>query len=153
MRGAICGLTIEIGGDTTKLQPALKGVNSEVVNKQKQMQLNFLWKELSDIYPVVLIVLQNAENVREASDVVLLWDERPADTSAPVQEKRTGYGQGYYDKYAGAVTNSVSKEMSNVDCPFLVRVTAKNLRIRADAGTDKNGQENIFRREYIRLWK
>ena len=33
MRGAIRGLTIEIGGDTTKLQAALKGVNSEVVNE------------------------------------------------------------------------------------------------------------------------
>jgi len=102
-----------------------------------QMQLDFLWEELTEVYPTVLIVLKAAENVREASDAVLLWYERPADTSASVQEKRAGYGQGYYDKYAGAVTKPVSKGMTNADCPFLVRVTVKNLRIRTGAGTDK----------------
>ena len=102
-----------------------------------QMQLDFLWKELTEVYPAVLIVLKDAENVREASDAVLLWYERPADTSAPVQEKRAGYGQGYYDKYEGAAKKPVSKGMTNADCPFLVRVTVKNLRIRTGAGTDK----------------
>lgn len=60
------------------------------------MQLDFLWKELNTGYKAVLIVLQNAENVREASDAVLLWYERPADQSDAVQKKRAGYGQGYY---------------------------------------------------------
>jgi phage-related minor tail protein len=32
----IKGITIEIGGDTTKLQTALKGVNTEVRNTQQQ---------------------------------------------------------------------------------------------------------------------
>ncbi len=34
-------------------------------------------------------------------DAVLLWYEKPADQSETVQAKRAGYGQGYYDKYAG----------------------------------------------------
>lgn len=71
-----------------------------------QMQLDFLWKELKDSYPAVLTVLREAEKVREASDAVLLWYERPADTSDAVQEKRAGYGQGYYDKYAGKPADS-----------------------------------------------
>ena len=66
-----------------------------------QMQLDFLWKELKESYPAVLTVLQGAENVRQASDAVLLWYERPADQSEAVQEKRAEYGQTYYDKYAG----------------------------------------------------
>jgi len=66
-----------------------------------QMQLDFLWKELKESYPAVLTVLQGADNVRQASDAVLLWYERPADQSEAVQVKRAGYGQGYYDKYAG----------------------------------------------------
>ncbi len=66
-----------------------------------QMQLDFLWKELKESYPGVLTVLQGAENVRQASDAVLLWYERPADQSEAVQEKRAEYGQSYYDKYAG----------------------------------------------------
>ena len=31
------GITVEIGGDTTKLQTALKGVNSEIKNTQSQL--------------------------------------------------------------------------------------------------------------------
>jgi hypothetical protein len=34
----IKGITVEIGGDTTKLQSALKGVNSEIKNTQSQLK-------------------------------------------------------------------------------------------------------------------
>lgn len=34
----IKGITVEIGGDTTKLQTALKGVNSEIKNTQSQLR-------------------------------------------------------------------------------------------------------------------
>lgn len=34
----IKGITIEIGGDTTKLQTALKGVNTDVRNTQQQLK-------------------------------------------------------------------------------------------------------------------
>ena len=33
----IKGITIEIGGDTTKLQTALKGVNTQVKSTQQQL--------------------------------------------------------------------------------------------------------------------
>lgn len=36
--GRIKGITVEIGGDTTKLQTALKGVNSEIKNTQSQLK-------------------------------------------------------------------------------------------------------------------
>lgn len=101
-----------------------------------QMQLDFLWKELNTGYQAVLIVLQNAENIGEASDAVLLWYERPADQSDAVQKKRAGYGQGYYEKYAGDGELPASGGMSNAVCPFLVRVTAKDLRIRKGNGTN-----------------
>ena len=60
-----------------------------------QMQLDFLWNELNDSYPAVLVVLKDATSVREASDAVLLWYEKPADQSEAVQVKRAGYGEGY----------------------------------------------------------
>ena len=101
-----------------------------------QMQLDFLWKELMMSYQAVLTVLQNAENVREASDAVLLWYERPADQSNAVQVKRAEYGEGYYKKYAGGSSGPSSGGMSNEDCPFLVRVRATDLRIRKGVGTD-----------------
>ena len=36
--GRIKGITVEIGGDTTKLQTVLKGVNSEIKNTQRQLK-------------------------------------------------------------------------------------------------------------------
>ena len=38
MAGRIQGITVEIGGDTTKLQTALKGVNTEIRNTQSQLK-------------------------------------------------------------------------------------------------------------------
>lgn len=69
-----------------------------------EMQLDFLFKELSEGYKTVLAVLKAATSVKAASDSVLLNYERPADQSDAVKTKRAGYGQTYYDKYAGAVS-------------------------------------------------
>ena len=38
MANRIQGITVEIGGDTTKLQTALKGVNSEIKNTQRDLK-------------------------------------------------------------------------------------------------------------------
>lgn len=38
MANRIKGITVEIGGDTTKLQTALKGVNGEIKNTQSQLK-------------------------------------------------------------------------------------------------------------------
>ena len=38
MASRIQGITVEIGGDTTKLTTALKGVNSEIRNTQSQLK-------------------------------------------------------------------------------------------------------------------
>lgn len=63
------------------------------------MQLNFLWKELQG-YKSVMNVLNSAKSIKEASNVVLLQYERPADQSVTVQNKREQFGKVYYDKYA-----------------------------------------------------
>ena len=69
-----------------------------------QMQLDFLWKELQG-YTSVLNTLKSATTVKVASDAVLTGYERPADQSDAVKEKRAGYGQKYFDMYAGAKTD------------------------------------------------
>lgn len=66
-----------------------------------EMQLDFLFKELSEGYKAVLSALKTATTVRAASDSVLLNFERPADQSEATKQKRAGYGQTYYDRYAG----------------------------------------------------
>lgn len=65
-----------------------------------EIQLEFLYKELSENYKGVLKVLQCAGSVLEASNAVLLKYERPANQSVAVQNKRAQYGMKYYNKYA-----------------------------------------------------
>ena len=67
-----------------------------------EMQLDFLFKELSGSYKQVLSTLKTATTVRVASDSVLLNFERPADQSEAVKVKRAGYGQTYFDRYTAA---------------------------------------------------
>lgn len=66
-----------------------------------EMQLDFLFKELSESYKTVLNTLKTASTVKAASDSVLVNFERPADQSAAAKNKRAGYGQSYYEKYVG----------------------------------------------------
>ena len=65
-----------------------------------ETQLEFLLHELNTGYAAVLSVLKTTGSVRAASDAVLLKFERPADQSTAAQERRAGYGQTYYNKYA-----------------------------------------------------
>ena len=47
MAGRIQGITVEIGGDTTKLQTALNGVNTEIRNTQGSLlSLQFVSEQL-----------------------------------------------------------------------------------------------------------
>lgn len=67
-----------------------------------EMQLAFLFEELSKSYPTVLAKLKSARSVKSASDTVLTEYERPADQGSAVKAKRTEYGQKYFDEFAGA---------------------------------------------------
>ncbi len=87
-----------------------------------QMQLEYLWKELSG-YKGVMQQLKNAKSVLEASNAILTGYEKPADQSAAVQKKRAGYGQTFYDLYAENFK------------PYTVKVTATALNVRKGAGT------------------
>lgn len=64
------------------------------------MQLDFIWKELTESYKGVLTTLKSATSVSEASTAVLTKYERPADQGESVQAKRASFGQTYYDRYA-----------------------------------------------------
>ena len=66
-----------------------------------EMQLDFLWKELTESYASLVNILKTATSVRAASDAVLVQFERPADQSETAKARRASYGQKYYDQYAG----------------------------------------------------
>lgn len=64
-----------------------------------EMQLNFLWYELTKNYSSLVKSLKACTSVREASDLMLHKFEQPADQGEAVEVKRAGYGQKYYDKF------------------------------------------------------
>ena len=64
------------------------------------LQLDYIWKELTEGYGKLLKTLQTATSVTEASTAVLTQYERPADQSESVQAKRATYGETYFAKYA-----------------------------------------------------
>ena len=86
-----------------------------------EMQLDFLYYEISKQYAPILAALKAATSVREASNVMLLQYERPADQSVSVQDKRASYSQTYYDAY-----HNMKKEEP--------QMAAKVFKVAIDAG-------------------
>ncbi|MCC8099986.1 MAG: phage tail-type lysozyme domain-containing protein [Clostridiales bacterium] len=108
------------------------------------MQLEFLWKELSESYTTVLSSLKNATSVLEASNVVLTKFEKPANQGTTVQNKRAGYGQTYYDKYSVTSTTNSSAVKTATDSAQSYDETLRGtyqttvaLYMRNGAGKDK----------------
>ncbi len=81
-----------------------------------EMQLDFLYKELSENYKSVLTTLKTAKSVKEASNAVLLKFECPYDQSVSMQNKRASYGQKYYDKYAKSKNKDGESVMGYKTC-------------------------------------
>lgn len=72
-----------------------------------ETQLAYLLKELTSYG--LIDALKTAKSVREASNAILLQFEKPATMNqTATQDKRAGYGQTYYDKYAGKELQSMS---------------------------------------------
>jgi len=94
-----------------------------------EMQLEFLLKELANYG--LLNKLKAMTSVFEASNLVLLQFEKPAskDTAA-TQIKRTGYAQGYFDKYAkkGSVSVVGSKITTGKQLAEAALNVAKNYK-------------------------
>ena len=79
------------------------------------MQLDFLLKELSESYPVVLKTLKTTDNVKTASDCVMCQYERPADTSTTARSNRAALGQKYYSMFADrTITGTLSKSIDEI---------------------------------------
>ena len=64
-----------------------------------EMQLDFLWHELSTSYKTVLNAIKNAKSTKEASDIVLTKFERPKDQSDAMKDYRAKLGIEIYHKF------------------------------------------------------
>ena len=78
------------------------------------MQLNFLYKELSDDYKNTLAALKSVTSIQEASDIVLTQFERPADQSNAVKIKRAGYARTYFNTYSGQSESKPANTPSSI---------------------------------------
>lgn len=82
----------------------------------EDMQIDFLIEELEIGYRTVLNYLRKATSVRQASDVVLIKYERPANQSESVRIKRASYGEEIYRKLVKVPEeNNEGKEEEIVD--------------------------------------
>ena len=106
-------------------------------------QLAFLLKEIKG-YTSVWNALTAASSVREASDIVLKKYEAPADQSETVQEKRAGYGQTYYDRFAktapaeqeGTQETETGIAVSAVQAKY---INSTGTHYISNSGSDENG--------------
>lgn len=92
-------------------------------------QVRFLLWEIKT-YKEVWSTLLTAKSVREASDMVLLKYEKPANVGDSAKEKRAAYGQKYYDQFVQHQQNQAYDTEKKY-----VRTTADKVVVRS--GNDK----------------
>lgn len=113
-----------------------------------ETQLEFLDKELATSYKGVLSVLKTAASVKAASDKVLTGFERPEDQSEAMKNRRAGYGQMYYDKYA---TSGSGKGENIMGIRIGHASISENGGVNGVKG-DQTGKEVCIREWYSKPW-
>lgn len=66
----------------------------------EEMQLEFLWEELTGSYKGVLTKLKAAKSTQEASDIILTGYEKPKDQGQKVKATSGSYAKEYYNQFA-----------------------------------------------------
>lgn len=117
-----------------------------------ETQLGFLYKELSGSYTSVLAVLKTATSVKAASDIVLTGFEKPADQSETVKTKRAGYGQTYYDKYAGSSSATTQTGGNTMSVKIGHSSIDENGKAYGGAAGDQTRKEVCTRDWYANGW-
>lgn len=133
------------------LRAYAESLKSSIGNQETQVE--YLLIELNGNFMPVLRGLKAAKSVREASDLVLMKFEQPADRSEAVKATRAGYGRRYLEMFGGdlpaadqtqaAETRPAAPRLdyaeekdATVSGPHKFKTTT-DLRLRAGAGTKK----------------
>lgn len=82
-----------------------------------EMQLDFMYKELSESYRSVLNTLKTATSVSEAVVPMMLKYEAPHDQSASAQNKRISLGNKYHAQFTGAQAQKLTPSMGYYTFP------------------------------------
>lgn len=112
-------------------------------------QLDFLYYELSEKYKTkIWNVLINSKSILEASNLILMKFERPADQSERVQNKRLSYGKEFYNYYK----SEDKEENTNMAVKIGHAVGDERGSGRGGAAGDQNGKEVLFATWYKKDW-
>ena len=134
-----------------------------------ETQLEFLVKELKEVFPQVFSALKSATSIKEASNKVLFDFEAPANQGDAVQKIRANYAQQYYDKYGDAIKEEKKEEAStiyelakkSVYSKYLISALTNYIsnsggdeygQISGGAAGDQTGKEWVMRSWYSRPW-
>lgn len=120
------------------------------------LQLTYLTNELQSKYIGVWNGLMSATSILQASNIVLLGFEKPADQSSANQQRRAGYCQNYYNQFTGSsitttfpivatqtstsapinTTPQTTEPISTTITPYKIKVTSKQLNYRKGPGVN-----------------
>ena len=129
----------------------------------EEMQLEFMLSELNG-YKEVIEVLRTAKTVKEASDIVMLRYEQPADQSEKAKAKRAAYGEALYEEFC---TKEQPAEKPKEPASAAVKVdyarsynksysraftTTSDLNLRAGAGMGKKIITVLPKGTKVRCW-
>lgn len=117
------------------------------------MQLEFLYKELSESYKGVLNGIMAAKTIREASDIVLTKFERPKDQSETVKKKRAAYGENFYNNYHRAKPAATQETISGGKTTISNCGKDENGRFKNGVAGDQTGKEWQLIPWYSKPWK
>ena len=111
----------------------------------RDMQVDHFIKMMKENYTAIWAALASAKTVREASDVVLLKFERPADQSEAVRVKRAGYGEEFLARYGGAAspttpTTDQQKETVQISAAHAKYINSTGTHYISNSGSDERGQ-------------
>lgn len=114
-----------------------------------EMQLDYLYSELTTSYKSVLKIMKSAESVKEASDCFMCKFERPANQTEANKAKRAQKGQVWYNTYHKAESNEYTSEQFVKDCQTILKVTAtgvadaKLLKLTVTLSKSKNNKHAL----------
>ena len=106
----------------------------------RDMQVDHFLKMMKEDYTAIWAALANAKTVREASDVVLLKFERPADQSEAVRVKRAGYGEEFLARFGKATEEKQEEATVDLSATHAKYINSTGTHYISNSGSDERGQ-------------
>lgn len=101
-----------------------------------QVQMDYIWIELSRDYPSTLAKIKTATTVDGASTVFLMEYQRPSVMTDALRKTRSSYGEAIYNRNHIVKSNTTTTSSSTSNTSYTVKVTASALNIRKGPGTN-----------------